>query len=205
MWSGAVSAQYASNFDACVGDAQQKRTESTMDNYVSWKCDGATAQRLAARPDACASDVRPTRIDRKQRQLGDGLYLRMTWSTRVCAGMCEIRFYDSDSRDTSYLCEVRRHTGETRPARYDDQPPQRYYRRYPGDYYPPERRVWRRVRGYDEPEPYRRRLREPDEDSWRGRWIDVEPPAWRRVYPREEFRDVYRDDDRYGYRRDDRY
>jgi hypothetical protein len=210
IWSGTASAQSASNFDACVTDAQQKHTDSTMDNYTSWKCDGAKAQKLAVRPDSCSADARPTRIDRKTRQLEDGLYLRMTWSTRACAGMCEIRFYNDESKQTSYLCDVRRRTAESRPVSDDDSRPPRYYRRYPGEYYPPERRFSRPVREYDEPPPRRRRVREPDEDvRGRGRWIYDEPPdwrrEWRRVYPRDEYRDVYRDDDRDGYRRDDRY
>jgi hypothetical protein len=202
MWSGTVSAQSGSNFDACVNDAQEKHTDSTMDNYTSWKCDGAKAQKLAVRPDSCSADARPTRIDRKTRQLEDGLYLRMTWSTRACAGMCEIRFYNDESKQTSYLCDVRRRTAESRPVSDDDRRPPRYYRRYPGEYYPPERRFSRPVREYDEPPPRRRRVREPDEDvRGRGRWIYDEPPdwrrEWRRVYPRDEYRNVYRDDDRY--------
>jgi hypothetical protein len=201
MWSATVSAQSVSNFDACVSDSQQKHTDSTMENYTSWKCDGATAQRLAVRPDQCSADVRPSRIERKSRQLEDGLYLRMIWRTQVCAGMCEIRFYN-DSRDPSYLCEVRRHTGESMAAQNDDRPPPRY-RRYPGEY-PPERRwVWR---DYDEPGPYRRRIREPEEDvRRRERRIYVEP-EWYRIYPRDdrdEYRDAYRYDYRDDYRRDD--
>jgi hypothetical protein len=215
MWSGVAStqvanAQYVSNFDACVNDARQKRTDSTMENYTSFKCDGVTAQKLAARPDECSADVRPSanRIERRSRQLGDGLYLRMIWRTQVCAGMCEIRFYN-DSRDPSYLCEVRRHIGESRLGESrrpddDDRPPPRYNRRYP-DYPPPRRWVWRE---YDEPAPYRPRLREPEEEVRRvERWIRVEPDRYR-AYPREYrddddrddyYRRDYRDDYRRGY------
>jgi hypothetical protein len=212
MWCGTVSAQSDSNFDACVSDAQQKHTDSTMDNYTSWKCDGDVAQRLAVRPDSCSADSKPTRIERRTRQLEDGLYLRMTWSTRTCAGMCEIRFYNSDSKKASYLCDVRRYTAERTPAPYDDdRPPPRYSRRYPGEYYPPQRRGWRsaREREYDEPPPYyyryyRRRLREPDEGAPpRGLWSSYVGRDWRRdwvrVYPREADRDEYRDDYRRGY------
>jgi hypothetical protein len=190
MWSGIASAQYVSNFDACVSDAQQKHTDSTMDNYTSWKCDGATAQRLAARPDQCSADVRPSRTERKSRQLEDGLYLRIIWRTQVCAGMCEIRFYN-DSRDPSYLCEVRRHIGDSRSVQYDDRPTPRY-RRYPGEY-PQGRSVWRPVREYDEPGPYRRRIREPEEEvRRRERWIYIEPQWHReRDYRADDYRDDY--------------
>jgi hypothetical protein len=209
MWSGTVSAQSGSNFDACVSDAQEKHTDSTMDNYTSWKCDGAKAQKLAVRPDSCSADARPIRIDRKTRQLEDGLYLRMTWSTRMCAGMCEIRFYNDDSKQTSYLCDVRRRTADSRPVQNDDRPPPRFARRYPDEYYPPRRvRRQAREREYDEPGPpyYRRRVWEPDEDGPpRGRRGSYAGRDWRqdwiRVYPRESDRDDYRDD----YRRDDRY
>jgi hypothetical protein len=209
MGSGIAGAQqYVSNFDACVSEATQKHADATMDNYSSYSCDGATAQKLAVKPDACSSDVKPTRIERKSRQLSNGLYLRMVWRTRKCAGMCEIRFYD-DSRDgdskdlvPSYRCEVRRHNRETREAQSDDPPPRRYRRAYPYDF-PPPRRTWRPVRDYDDPEWYgRRRL---DEEDARHRWIYR--GEWYQVYPRvyrDEYRDVYRDD-RGDYRGDDRY
>jgi hypothetical protein len=195
MWSGIASAQYVSNFDACVSDARQKHTDSTMENYTSFKCDGAVAQKLAARPDECSADVRPSagRIERRSRQLDDGLYLRMTWSTQACAGRCEIRFYN-DARDPNYLCEVRQRSSESRRPDYDDRPPPRYNRRYP-DYPPPRRWVWRE---YDEPVPYRRGLREPEQEVRRAeRWIYVEPERYRE-YPRDYRDDYYRDD----YRRD---
>src|SRR5262245_38708221 len=108
MCSGIASAQeHVSNFDACVSEARQRHTDSVTETYFSYKCDGATAQRLAARPDQCAADVRPSRnrIERTSRQMDDGLYLRMIWRTSVCAGMCETRFYN-DARRTGYLCEV---------------------------------------------------------------------------------------------------
>jgi hypothetical protein len=207
MWSGIVSAQSDSNFDACVTDAKQNHTDSTMDSYTSWRCEGDVAQRLAVRPDSCSADPRPGRIERNTRQLEDGLYLRMTWSTRTCAGMCEIRFYNKDPKATSYLCDVRRRTADSTPPP-DDRPPLRYSRRYPREYYPPERRVWRpeREREYDGPPPYyyRRRARGPDEDGPpRGRWSSYIGRDWRRdwvrVYPREADRDEYRDDYRRVY------
>jgi hypothetical protein len=106
----AMAQEGASNFDACVSEAKQRHTDAIMETYFSYKCDGVIAQRLAARPDQCGADVRPSRsrIQRSSRQLEDGLYLRMIWRTGVCAGMCETRIY-SDARETRYLCEVRRH------------------------------------------------------------------------------------------------
>jgi hypothetical protein len=201
-WSGVAGAQHVSNFDACVSEATQKHADSTMDNYSSYRCDGATAQKLAVRPDECSSDVKPGRIERKSKQLGNGLYLRTVWRTRTCAGMCEIRFYD-DSKDPSYRCEVRRHNGETREAQNDD-PPARRYRRYPYPYYyPTPQRTWRPVRRYDDAPGYDRRQRLDEEDARRmDRWIYR--GEWYRVYPRED-RDQYRDvhrDDRDDYRRD---
>ena len=106
----AIAQEGVSNFDACVSEAKQRHTDAIMETYFSYKCDGVIAQRLAARPDQCGADVRPSRsrIQRSSRQLEDGLYLRMIWRTSLCAGMCETRFY-SDARETRYLCEVRRH------------------------------------------------------------------------------------------------
>jgi hypothetical protein len=196
MWSGIASAQYVSNFDACVSDAREKHTDATMEDYTSFKCDGAVAQRLASRPDECSSDVRPSagRIERRSRQLDDGLYLRMTWSTRACAGRCEIRFYN-DSRDPNYLCEVRRHTSDSRRSDDDDRPPPRYNRRY-RDYPPPRRWVWR---DDDEPPVRYRQLREPEEVRRVERWIYAEPERYRE-YPRDYYRGDYYN--YYDYRRD---
>jgi hypothetical protein len=195
--------QYVSNFEACVSEATQKHADSTMDNYSSYRCDGATAQKLAVKPDACSSDVKPGRIERKSRQLSNGLYLRMVWRTRLCAGMCEIRLYD-DARDTSYRCEVRRHRAETREAQNDDPPPRRYRRNpYPYDD-PPPQQTRRPVRGYDDPEYYRRRRLDEEDARQMDRWIyrgeryQVSPRV-----NRDEYRDGYRDD-RDDYRRDDR-
>lgn len=189
MCSGvAVAQQGVSNFDACVSAAKQRHTDSVMETYFSYKCDGAIAQRLAARPDQCGADVRPSRsrIVRSSRQLEDGLYLRMIWRTGVCAGMCETRLY-SDARETRYLCEVRRHivgTGapEGEPPRF---PPRRRYL----DEYPPRDLAYRGATSEERPGPWdpRRGLRggygEP------RRYLQWEHPA----------RDVLPD----GYRRDD--
>jgi hypothetical protein len=208
IWPGIAGAQPVSNFEACVSDAREKHAESTMENYASFKCEGAAAQKLSARPDECSSDVKPSasRIERRSKQLDDGLYLRVTWSTRACAGMCEIRLYN-DSRDPNYLCEVRRRTAESRRRDDDDRPPPRYNRRDYPDSPPPRRWGWRPPREYGEPAPYRRPPPEPQEEVRRvERWIYVEPERYRE-YPRDYYRDDdYRDDDyrqdyRHGYRR----
>jgi hypothetical protein len=176
-----------SNFDACVNESKQRHTDSTMPDYLSYKCDGATAQKLAARPDECSADVKPTLndIEHKSRQLIDGLYLRMTWRTEVCAGMCETRFYD-DARNPSYLCEVRRHVGD-RVAR-NVAPLRRYTtgRRYT-DSYPLRRRwVWRPRRTYEPPAASWRRMQETEEEARRTeRRIYDEPdryPPYSRDY-----------------------
>ena len=209
MCSGIANAQQQlTNFDTCVSEAQQRHADSTMENYLSFKCDGITAQKLAARPDQCNDDAKPSlrNIERKFRQLADGLYLRMIWRTHVCAGMCETRIYN-DGRDTNYLCEVRRHI-EGRVVR-DDPPRDAGYGGYVHGY-PSRRWTYRPVSGSDQPGFYtdyafRRRMPETDEDLRRGRWISG-GPDWYEVYehpsasyPDNDRRDDYRRDD---YRRD---
>jgi hypothetical protein len=160
-----------------------------MENYLSFKCDGGTAERLAARPDQCAGDARPPlrNVERSSRQLDDGLYLRIIWRTDVCAGMCEARLY-IDARDTSYLCEVRRHLeagvrqNYGRPLRNAD-----YYWPYADEYPPPP------APRHEQPRYYvpRPRVTEP---------YDVEPGRYREYRPSDYADDDRRDD----YRRDDR-
>ncbi len=199
MSSGTAGAQErVSNFEACVTDAKQKHSDSTMDTYTSYKCDGAAAQKLAARPDECTADIRPplSRIERKSRQLEDGLYLRMLWRTEVCAGMCETRFYN-DSRDTKYLCEVRR-LSDGRVAQSGDRAPRSTgYRRYGNDEYRSGRHsVYRPVRNYDQPpDSFRRRMLETEAEAHRiERWI-YRDPEWYRwyAYP-SDYSDDYRHD-----------
>jgi hypothetical protein len=211
MCTGTASAQELSNFETCVSEARQNRADAEMPNYLSYKCDGPIAQKLAARPDQCYADIKPSlrNIDRWSRQLADGLYLRMIWRTEVCAGMCETRIY-SDARPTNYLCEVRRHT-ERRIAEDGGEPVRTtgYYRRDSYDY-PPERRVYGPARTY-QPDYYTYRRPREAEGGTRvsERWYYIEPRYRTYRYPdddadddrREEYR---RDDDRRdGYRRDD--
>jgi len=197
MCSGIANAQeHLSNFDTCVSEAKQKHTDSTMDTYTSYKCDGATARKLAARPDECAAGIKPplNRIERKSRQLEDGLYLRMTWRTELCAGMCETRFYN-DSRDTVYLCEVHRHS-DGRVAQSNDRGPRNTdYRRYENEYRSGRRWDSRPVRSYKPPGSYRRRMLETEEEARRiERWFDSEP-EWHPEYPYpSDYSDDYRRD-----------
>jgi hypothetical protein len=198
MFSGLAGAQEPlSNFEACVSEARQRRTDSAMENYLSFKCDGVAAQRLAARPDQCAADVRPSlrNVERRSRQLDDGLYLRIIWRTDVCAGMCETRFY-TDARDTSYLCEVRRHLEARGPL--DGGPPLRnpgYSRRDAYDYPPAPR--WTDApapRSYEQPRYYVVRPRVAE------RWYYVEPGRYREYRYPSDFADDDRGED---YRRGD--
>jgi hypothetical protein len=197
-YCGIASAQeHLSNFEACLSEARQKHTDSTMETYTSYKCDGAAAQKLAARPDECAADIRPplNRIERKSRQLEDGLYLRMIWRTEVCAGMCETRSYN-DSRDTKYLCEVRRRS-DGRVAQSNGQAPRSTGDRRHGKEYQSGRRwAYRPVRSYGQPGSYRRRMLETEEEARRsGRWNYGEP-EWHPTYP---YPSDYPDDYRRGY------
>jgi hypothetical protein len=211
MCSGVAGAQeHPSNFETCVSEARQKHTDSTMDTYTSYKCDGATAQKLAARPDECAAGVRPplNRIERKSRQLEDGLYLRMTWSAEVCAGMCETRFYN-DSRDTKYLCEVRRRSDGRVAQGGDRASGSTSYKRYGNQYQSRRRWTYRPVRNYDQADPFRRRMLETEEEARRiERWIYGEhewypeysyPGDYADDYRRNDYRRAYRGGD---YRRD---
>jgi hypothetical protein len=207
MCAGIASAQEqrASNFEACISEAKERRSETTTEDYTSWRCVGATAQKLAARPDQCPADIKPPirNVEHHVRQLDDGYYTRVVWRTDVCAGQCETRFYN-DTRETNYLCDVRRHA-DVRPPRYGG-PASRnaYYRRYGDDYRPPARR-WDyygpALRSYEPPPPYvLRRRPEPEREA---RVIE------RRYYITPGFHLEYRydddpDDRRRDYRDDDR-
>lgn len=100
----------ASNFDTCVTEATQHHTDRMVkDTYYYYECEGPTAEKLAARPDECGSDVRPSpgEVKRWWDQLEDGLYLRVKWGTGRCAGLCQTRLY-TDARKTTHRCELHR-------------------------------------------------------------------------------------------------
>lgn len=101
-----------SNFDACVNEARQNHTERVKENFYSYECHGATAEKLAARPDQCGNDVKPAQSQLKNglQQVEDGLYLTTTWRTTRCAGLCQTRLY-ADTRQTTHTCELRRLIG----------------------------------------------------------------------------------------------
>ncbi len=200
MFSGIAGAQAPlSNFDACVAEARQSHRDSAMENYFSFKCDGAKAERLASRPDQCSGDVRPSlrNVERRSRQLDDGLYLRIIWRTDACAGMCETRFY-TDGRETNYLCEVRRHR-EARVRQNYGRPPRNpdYYRPDADEYPPLPVPRWTygpASRSDEQPRYYISGPRATE------RWYYVEP-GWYREYRSSD----RADGDRRGndYRRDD--
>jgi hypothetical protein len=97
----------ATNFDLCVNEAKTNHAETAEAGYTVYKCEGMTAEKLAARPDECAGGAKPLlrSLSRKVQQFDDGLYAIMSWTAGKCTGSCKTRSYDS--RDTNYLCEVR--------------------------------------------------------------------------------------------------
>lgn len=106
----------ATNFDVCVSEAKANHTDTTADGYTSYKCEGTTAEKLSARPDECTGGAKPPlgRLIRKTNQLDDGFSSKLSWTTQKCGGSCEMRSYDS--KDTTYLCEVRVYSDDGRPA-----------------------------------------------------------------------------------------
>ena len=106
----------ATNFDVCVNEAKANHNDTTADGYTSYKCEGTTAEKLSARPDECTGGAKPPlgRLIRKPNQLDDGFSLKLSWIAGKCGGSCEMRSYDS--KDTTYLCEVRVYSDDVRPA-----------------------------------------------------------------------------------------
>jgi hypothetical protein len=105
----------ATNFEVCVNEAKTNHNDTTAAGYTSYKCEGTTAEKLLARPDECPGGTKPSlgSLVRKSRQFDDGLWSSMSWTAGKCIGSCETRSYDS--KDTTYLCEVRVYD-EGRPA-----------------------------------------------------------------------------------------
>ncbi len=106
----------ATNFDVCVNEAKTNHNDTAGDGFTSYKCEGATAEKLSARPDECTGGAKPSlrSLARKSRQLDDGLYSSMSWTAGKCVGSCEMRSYDS--QNTTYLCEVRVYSDVAKPA-----------------------------------------------------------------------------------------
>jgi hypothetical protein len=140
--------QHISNFEDCVNESKQNHTDRAADNYSSYKCEGKTAAVLAARPDECEGGRKPPlhSLVAQQRKLEDGLYRRLSWREDLCSGVCETRFYDS--KDTTYLCEVRKKTGSSVQPETREVPPPGPESRRPSHVV---RRGWRR--GH-RPRPY---------------------------------------------------
>jgi hypothetical protein len=106
----------ATNFDVCVNEAKTNHNDTTAEGYTSYKCEGTIAEKLSARPDECTGGPKPSLrgITRKSKQLDDGLYSSLSWTAGKCTGSCETRSYDS--KDTTYLCEVRVYQERGGPA-----------------------------------------------------------------------------------------
>lgn len=97
----------ATNFDVCVNEAKANHNDTTVDNYTSYKCEGSTAEKLAARPDECPGGQKPSdrSLSRKTKPLPDGLYSSLRWRAGKCEGMCES--VSSNSKDTTYTCTLK--------------------------------------------------------------------------------------------------
>jgi len=214
MCCGIAGAQdHVSNFETCVSEAKQNHTDTTMETYLSYKCDGPTAQRLAARPDQCTADIKPAlrSIERRSRQLEDGLFLRMIWRTEACAGMCETKYYN-DARETGYLCEVRKHIAGRVAQNGGQMLRDTGYRRYADDYQQDRRWIYGPAVRRNEQPYYSSRRRIPETDAGSPvaeRWYYIPPGGYLEYrYPSDyadDRRDDYRRDDYVGhdYRRDD--
>jgi hypothetical protein len=105
----------AANFDLCVNEAKTNHSDTAAAGYTSYKCEGTTAEKLAARPDECAGGPKPSlrNLTRKSQQMDDGLYTVLSWTAGKCSGSCKTRSYDT--KDTNYLCELRIYGDDSRP------------------------------------------------------------------------------------------
>jgi hypothetical protein len=112
----------ATNFEVCVNEAKTNHNDTTAEGYTSYKCEGTTAEKLLARPDECPGGAKPSlrSLARKSRQFDDGLWSSLSWTAGKCVGSCETRSYDS--KDPTYLCEVRVYD-DGRPAAESNREP----------------------------------------------------------------------------------
>jgi hypothetical protein len=106
----------ATNFEVCVNEANTNQHAMPAEGYTSFKCEGTTAEKLLARPDECPGGTKPSlrSLIRKSKQFDDGFWSSVSWTAGKCVGSCETRSYDS--KDTTYLCEVRVYGDDSRPA-----------------------------------------------------------------------------------------
>jgi hypothetical protein len=106
----------ATNFEVCVNEAKTNHNDTTAEGYTSYKCESTTAEKLLARPDECPGGTKPSlrSLVRKSRQFDDGFWSSLSWTAGKCVGSCETRSYDS--KDTTFLCEVRVYDDSSRPA-----------------------------------------------------------------------------------------
>jgi hypothetical protein len=106
----------ATNFEVCVNEAKTNHNDAPAEGYASYKCEGTTAEKLLARPDECPGGTKPSlrNLVRKSRQFDDGVWSSLSWTAGKCVGMCETRSYDS--KEPTYLCEVRVYGDDARPA-----------------------------------------------------------------------------------------
>jgi hypothetical protein len=96
----------ATNFDKCVTEARTNHTETTVEGYTAYKCEGETAEKLSARPDECPGGKKPDlrNLIRTKQQFDDGLFSKLEWRIGKCSGSCEARSYDN--KETHYQCEL---------------------------------------------------------------------------------------------------
>jgi hypothetical protein len=208
--------QHVSNFEDCVNESKQNHTDRATEHYSSYKCESNTAKLLAERPDECEGGSKPRLGSQvlQRRKLSDGLYQRLSWREGSCSGVCETRSYDS--KDTTYLCEVRKRTGGSAQPETREEPP-------PGADSRPENRPsshafrpgWRREhrpRPYYGPPAYHYHYRYrwsemPEHHEYRPYWHREywhreywHHEYWHHEYPRPEPREYYRYHDYYYYR-----
>jgi hypothetical protein len=106
----------ATNFETCVAESKGNRSNTTVDNYSAYKCDGSTAANLARQPDACMEGQTPSERNmvHESRPISGGLFLSVTWSVGKCWGMCETQQFDS--KDRTDICTLHVYNNGNAPA-----------------------------------------------------------------------------------------
>lgn len=181
----------ATNFDVCVNEAKANHNDTTADDYTSYKCEGTTAEKLSARPDECAGGGKPPlgRLIRKSNQLDDGFYSKLSWTAGKCGGSCEMRSYDS--KDTTYLCEVRVYSDDVRLAETGREQAQPAEPRPAANDFKHRRRLPQPGPGWSPPPPPR--YSHYGRPSFvRRSWFDQPPPPEFREYEYDRYWDQRR-------------